>query len=63
MEDDDTHPMDSPAPIILGVALIATLVLGALMITDIVWQIGGPMTLASTSMPAPKASPPQPAPP
>lgn len=49
MEQDNGLPMESPAPILLGVAVVAVLVLGGLFITGVSWEASGPPTLASST--------------
>ncbi|MFT3725678.1 MAG: hypothetical protein QM773_19120 [Hyphomonadaceae bacterium] len=40
--------MESPAPILLGVAVIAVLVLGSLFTTGIIWEASGPATVSTS---------------
>lgn len=41
--------MESPAPILLGLGVIAVLLLGSLFATGVIWETSGPATLASSS--------------
>jgi hypothetical protein len=49
MEHENMTPMESPAPLLLGVAVIALLVLGSLFTTGVIWEASGPATMASSS--------------
>lgn len=59
MTDEASHPMDSPAPIMMVVAGIAVLVLGTLFVTGLSWEISGPPTVSTShaAAPAPAAQP------
>jgi hypothetical protein len=47
MEDDASHPMDSPAPILAAIGVVALVLLITLMTIDAFWQASGPAAVAS----------------
>ena len=49
MEHENAHPMESPAPLLLGLAVVAVLVLGGLFTTGVLWEAGGPATVSTTT--------------
>jgi hypothetical protein len=53
MEDDLSHPMETPGPVLAGIAILAVLILGTLMAIDTFWQASGPVTMATPPTPAP----------
>jgi len=59
MENEISHPMDSPAPILMVVAGLAVLVLGSLFVTGVLWEASGPATVSTShaAAPAPAAQP------
>ena len=59
MENEVSHPMDSPTPILMVVSGIAVLVLGTLFVTGLTWEISGPATVSTShaAAPAPAAQP------
>lgn len=52
-EETPNPPMSSPAPFLLGIAIGAVLLLGALAMTDFMWRMSGPETVVTASEPAP----------
>ena len=48
MTDVVSHPLDSPAPILMVVAGIAVLVLGSLFVTGLLWEASGPATVSTS---------------
>lgn len=57
MENEVSHPMDSPTPILMVVAGLAVLVLGSLFVTGLVWEASGPATVSTSHASAPPAAP------
>ena len=55
MDNEVSHPMDSPTPILMVVAAGAVLVLGSLFVTGILWEAGGPATVSTSHASAPPA--------